>query len=167
MRIVAVSDTHHNTELLERCVRQAIADGQIDAFLHCGDGVRDLETVEPLLIAQNPRIRIAAVKGNCDLGEFAYSASELVELNGVRTLVTHGHLFQVKQGLSHLAKAARELNAALAFYGHTHRPEIVDGHGVTMINPGSLASLQAAGFAYLEVLIYGSHSIRENFIKRR
>ncbi len=167
MRIIAVSDTHRNTERLVRCVRQALADGPIDAFLHCGDGVRDLEAAEPLLILQNPHIRIVAVKGNCDLGEFAYPASELVDLNGVRTLVTHGHLYQVKQGLSSLAQAARELHATLAFFGHTHRPDIVRRQGLTLINPGSLSFWQAAGIAYLEVLIDGSQSIRENFIKLR
>ena len=68
MRIVVVSDTHQNTALLEQAVRQAIADGPIDGLIHCGDGVRDLDCVEAALLASNPRIRIYAVKGNCDLG---------------------------------------------------------------------------------------------------
>ena len=73
MRIVAVSDTHQNTELLRRSVRQAIEDGPIDVFIHCGDGVRDLECVEQELLAANPRIRIYAVRGNCDLGAYRVS----------------------------------------------------------------------------------------------
>jgi uncharacterized protein len=167
MRIIVVSDTHQNTALLGQSVRQAIADGPIDVFLHCGDGVRDLECVESDLLQKNPRIRIFAVRGNCDLGAFPYPVSELIDLNGVRAFVTHGHLYQVKHGLGQLARAARELNAALAFFGHTHQAAIAQKHGVTLINPGSLASQASEGIAYLEVTIDLEQNVRENFIRLR
>ena len=165
MRIIVVSDTHQNTALLRQSVRQAIADGPIDVFLHCGDGARDLEYVESDLLQCNPRIRVYAVRGNCDLGAFPYPSSELIDLSGVRALVTHGHLYQVKHGLGQLANAAKELQATLAFFGHTHQAAVEQKHGVTLINPGSSASQNAAGIAYLEVLIDSQRHIRENFIK--
>ena len=167
MRIIAVADTHQNTILLQRSVRQAIGDGPIDVFIHCGDGVRDVETVEQALMAANPNIRIYAVQGNCDLGAFQYPATETADLNGVRALITHGHLHQVKHGLGTLAKAAREIGAEVAFFGHTHRALVEEKHGVTLINPGSLASCAMAEFAYLEITIGKDRQIRENFIKQR
>ena len=167
MRIVAVSDTHHNTALLRQSVRQAIADGPIDAFIHCGDGVRDLFYVETDLLSANPQIRICAVRGNCDLSSAKFPVSELIVLGGVRIFVTHGHVQQVKHGLGKLAKAARELKAGLAFFGHTHRAAVTQKHGVVLINPGSLASWSVTNTAYLEVTIDENKDIREKYVKQR
>lgn len=167
MRIIAVTDSHQNTALLQRSVQQAIEDGPIDVFIHCGDGVRDLDCVEQELLAANPRIRIYAVRGNCDLGAFEYPETELADLQGVRAFITHGHLYQVKHGLGHLAKAAREQNAKLAFFGHTHQALVAEKHGVMLINPGSLTSWFQGDTAYLEVTIGSNEIIRENFVKQR
>ena len=167
MRIIAVTDTHQNTLLLQRSVRQAIEDGPIGAFLHCGDGVRDLDCVEQELLQTNPSVQIYAVRGNCDLGAFEYPETELADFYGVRALITHGHLYSVKHGLGKLAKAAKEQNAQLAFFGHTHIAAIEEKHGVTLINPGSLASWHQGGTAYLEVTITADGIVREKFIRQR
>lgn len=167
MRIVAVSDTHQNTALLMRCVRQAIEDGPVDVFIHCGDGVRDLFSVEEDLRSANPGVRIYAVRGNCDFGDTRFPMSELSDLNGVRAFITHGNLYNVKHGLGKLAKAARTLKAGLAFFGHTHQAVIAEKHGVVLINPGSLASRNMTDPAYLEVTIDHNQRIYEHFIKLR
>lgn len=167
MRIIAVSDTHQNTTLLKRSVRQAIEDGRIDVFIHCGDGVRDLLDVDEDLRFFNPHIRIYAVRGNCDFYDPGFPDSELADLNGVRAFITHGHLYQVKHGLGKLAKAARDLNAGLAFFGHTHQAVVTEKHRVVLINPGSLASWFQGDTAYLEVQIDQNQNIQEQFIKQR
>ncbi len=167
MRIVAVSDTHQNTSFLRRSVRQAIGDGRIDVFIHCGDGVRDLLAVEEDLLFFNPNIRIYAVRGNCDFSDPQFPDSELAELNGVRAFITHGNLYQVKHGLGKLSKAARDLKAGLAFFGHTHQAVVAEKHGVILINPGSLASWSLTDTAYLEVTIDPDQRIYEQFIKLR
>jgi len=167
MRIVAFADTHQKTELFIRCVRQAMEDGKIDAFIHCGDGVRDLETVESELLRSNPNIRIYAVRGNCDIGAFRYPGIETAELDGVRTLITHGNNYQVKHGLGMLSKAARAMGMRLVFFGHTHQPTVREKHGVMLINPGSLASWAMDDTAYLEVIIDKQQHLRTEFIKHR
>jgi putative phosphoesterase len=167
MRIVAVSDTHQNTALFRRCVLQAIEDGPVDVFIHCGDGVRDLSCVEENLRSSNPDVRIYAVRGNCDIGDFRFPVSELADLNGVRAFITHGNLYQVKHGLGKLAKAARAFKAGLAFFGHTHQAVVAEKHGVVLINPGSLASWNMTDTAYLEVTVDKDQRIYEKFIKQR
>ena len=167
MRIVVFSDTHQNTALLMQSVRQAMSDGIIDVLIHCGDGVRDLDAVEGALLMHNPRIRIYAVRGNCDLTAFQYPGTETVTLNGVRTMITHGHLYQVKHGLGQLSKSARDMGMRLVFFGHTHQMTVKEKHGVLLLNPGSLAALSLDGKAYLEVVIGKDQSIREIFIKHR
>ncbi len=167
MRIVVFADTHQNTALFSQSVRQAMDDGKIDVLVHCGDGVRDLETVEGALFKHNPNARIYAVRGNCDLTAFQYPGAETATLNGVRVLITHGHLYQVKHGLGALSKAARDMGMRLVFFGHTHQPTVKEKHGVLLINPGSLASTSLDGKAYLEVVIDENQTICENFIKQR
>ncbi|HPF88362.1 MAG TPA: YfcE family phosphodiesterase [Candidatus Limiplasma sp.] len=166
MRLIVFSDTHQNTAFFQRCVQQAMEDGPIDALLHCGDGVRDLDCVESDLLRANPHILLYAVRGNCDLYLTQYPVTEMLELQGVRMMLTHGHTFQVKQGLGPLASAAREMGADVVFFGHTHQATVVKKHGVTLINPGSLTSYAYTETAYLEVLIDVHKNIRENFIKR-
>jgi hypothetical protein len=167
MRIVAFSDTHQNTALFRQSVRQAMEDGKIDVFIHCGDGVRDLENVEGELLQSNPNIRIYAVRGNCEIGALQYPAAETGDLNGVRTLITHGHNDQVKHGLGKLSKAAQAMNIRLVFFGHTHQALIKEKHGVMLINPGSLSSWSLTDTAYLEVTIDDTRNIREKFIRLR
>ena len=165
MRIIVVSDTHQNETLLRQYVKQAMADGSVDVFIHCGDGVRDVQSVEKLLYTAYPTVRIYAVRGNCDLTARQYPVSETVMLRGVRTLITHGHYYQVKKGLSQLVKAAHSLHASLVFFGHTHHPLVVQKHGITLINPGPLSSRSHPDTAYLEVTIDNEQQICEKFIK--
>ena len=165
MRIVVFSDTHQNTELFVQCTHQAMDNGKIDVLIHCGDGVRDLEAIESELLRRNPHIRLYAVRGNCDLTAFQYPGTETANLNGVRALITHGHLYRVKHGLGPLARAAADMGARIAFFGHTHQPLTKEKHGVRLINPGSLATLLQAGNAYLQVTVDEAGTIQERFIK--
>lgn len=167
MRIVVFSDTHQNTALFRQSVRQAMDDGKIDVLVHCGDGVRDLDAVESALLTHNPDIRVYAVRGNCDLAAFQYPGTETANLSGVRALITHGHLYQVKHGLGQLSKAAKDMGMQLVFFGHTHQPTVKEKHGVMLLNPGSLAALSLDGKAYLEVDIDENQKICEKFIKHR
>ncbi len=141
-------------------------DGPVDMLVHCGDGVRDLDSLENELLLANPCARMYAVRGNCDLGSLHYPITEIVEANGLKIMVTHGHAFEVKYGLGMLSKAAREVGAGLVFFGHTHQPVITQKHGVTLINPGSLASYALTDTAYLEIMIDAQKNIREKFIKQ-
>ena len=142
-----------------------MADGKIDVLIHCGDGVRDLETVEEDLLRSNPNIRIYAVRGNCDLAAQHYPAMETTMLNNIRTLITHGHNYQVKHSLGKLSIAARSMGISLVFFGHTHQPTIKVKHGVTLINPGSLASWAMDETAYLQVILDEKDQIHENYVK--
>ena len=152
MRIIAVSDSHGNRGLLREAVEQAVRLGRMDVFVHCGDGVRDIESVAPILRDHNPDIRIYAVRGNCDVGAFDYPAAELFEAGGVRMMVTHGDLYRVKSETYTLCDKARSLGAQVAFFGHTHEPLLQPAVGTYLVNPGSIAQ-QSSGIAYAQVLV--------------
>ena len=74
--------------------------------------------------------------GNCDRGETG-EAERLLELDGVRILLTHGYGYSVKSSLLPLRRRALELDVQLVLYGHTHLPALSEEEGVLFCNPGS------------------------------
>ncbi|MBO0475829.1 metallophosphoesterase [Vagococcus sp. DIV0080] len=128
MKYLVVSDNHGNRECLVELVHEW--DHQVDAMFHCGDSELKVDDV----LWQ----KFVVVKGNCD-----YSPdykNECVIHHGEDTIfMTHGHLFNVNMGLTYISLAAREHQATICLYGHTHKlaAEMVDG--VLYLNPGSIA----------------------------
>ena len=122
MKLCIFSDSHGRAELVKKLPAA-------DAYLFCGDGLGDLENVP------GP---VYAVAGNCDWPGRAPDQL-LLELGGRRILLTHGHRYRVKFDLYRLYLAAREQQADLAVFGHTHLPTCREEDGVLMLNPGALS----------------------------
>ncbi len=125
--IVALSDIHyqHIPENLKNIIAES------DYFFFLGDGVQNLD--DTLFHKE-----LHAVKGNCDAVSFP--REEIVEVEGLRILLTHGDLYGVKRGLLALKLRAEELACDVVFYGHTHDCRIDEIDDVTLINPGALYS---------------------------
>ncbi len=161
-RLIVVSDSHGDTEGLRAAFEQAAKHGKIDCAVFLGDGAADFETVKPILYAQGTVCH--AVKGNND-----WSSREQTELlfmvNGVRIYVCHGHTRQVKYGMNNLWYAAREREAQVALYGHTHREQIDQEHGVTLVNPGAVCERYRLRSAYAEILIEDNGFVRARLVK--
>lgn len=84
-----------------------------------------------------PDIPLNAVRGNCDWGPG--SDEWLVELEGVRFLLTHGHLYGAKTGYSRLEEAALRTGADMVCFGHTHMPLDLNEPGrARLFNPGTI-----------------------------
>jgi len=62
----------------------------------------------------------------------------VVEAAGHRIFLTHGHIYGVRSTLEMLVAAAKEAQADIAVYGHTHVAQEVAGD-VHVLNPGSVA----------------------------
>ena len=80
------------------------------------------------------------VRGN---GDFALGSADLLyareeTLGGKRLFFTHGHLYGVKTGLYRVCCAARERQADILLFGHTHQPLTDYDDGLYILNPGSL-----------------------------
>ena len=127
MKLTVFSDCHGN---LENAIR-ILTESEADCYLFCGDGIRDAESAADLLDK-----RLIAVLGNCDRDETG-EAERLLELDGVRILLTHGHGYSVKSSLLTLRRRALELDVQLVLYGHTHLPALSEEEGVLFCNPGS------------------------------
>lgn len=128
-----VSDTHGDEGALQRAVQ---AQPSARTVIHLGDGAREAEAVA----ARFPDRMFWQVRGN---GDFALGSAGLLyareeTLGGKRLFFTHGHLYGVKTGLYRVCCAARERQADILLFGHTHQPLTDYDDGLYILNPGSL-----------------------------
>ena len=84
-----------------------------------------------------PKLPMTMVPGNCD-GWTAEPAKKQISLAGQSILLSHGHLWLVKNTYAHAISEARSVNANILLFGHTHRPycETLDD-GLVVMNPGA------------------------------
>lgn len=127
VNFAVISDTHGKTdELIE-----ALKKENLQGFLHLGDFERDAQTISDAL-----NLLYYSVPGNCDPGTTPF---KLIRIEGKRIFITHGHRFFVDYGLEKLYQRARESEAEIAFFGHTHKQELREYKGIILANPGSAA----------------------------
>lgn len=127
-KILVMSDSHGNERnILRACSRFS----EVDCVIHLGDFIKDTQ-----FIAKNKKVY--AVKGNCDF--YSKGKTErVITIGGKKILMLHGHKQRVKTGLLALGLYAREKDADIALFGHTHIPTEQMYEGVLLYNPGSLA----------------------------
>lgn len=131
MRILVMSDSHGSSRNVTLAIEQ---EPTAQYIVHLGDGERDME---PHLWAY-PNKTVIQIGENCDFSSLNPS-SQLFIAGGKRIFATHGHPYYVKSGLTSLYFAAKEKDAEIALYGHTHIPHLEIYNGITFLNPGSVA----------------------------
>ena len=135
MKILVVSDTHRNMEKMTLAIEKE----KPDLVLHLGDHDADAEA----LSRQMPFLSICYVKGNCD----SFSDSPIIyehSFQGIQIFATHGHKYNVKNGLLPLQYAAMERGANVALFGHTHCAYCQEHGGLWMMNPGTCGGYRAS-----------------------
>jgi putative phosphoesterase len=135
MRIIIMSDSHGEMNTIE----EVLTRHEHDHVFHLGDA----EISKDLF---NMRM----IKGN-SYNDDDLPLEILVEIDGIKFFLTHGHLYDVYNGLSKLFYKGKSLNADYCLYGHTHITNYVKYEDVTLINPGSL-SRPRDGFSSYMVL---------------
>lgn len=143
MNILVFADSHSAAAGLDRIAGQV----RPDMIFHLGDNVRDTRFLRPYA-------PVVAVRGNCD-NERDTPEETLLELEGIRILLTHGHRQRVKLSLDSLWFSAREKGATLALFGHTHVAFHAEKDGVTLFNPGSIGEPRRGGPSYGIVRLSG------------
>lgn len=63
----------------------------------------------------------------------------VLEIKGLKVLVTHGHNYYVSMGNENIKREAAARGMDIVVYGHTHRPVVDRGSGVIAVNPGSIS----------------------------
>lgn len=102
-------------------------------IIHLGDLMSDGEA----LSRAYPQIPLVLVPGNCD-GWTTQPLQKLIQVEGKKLLLSHGHIWQVKSRLDLAIAAARQAGADIVLFGHTHVPLCRrEEDGLWVMNPGS------------------------------
>ncbi|MDP7977406.1 metallophosphoesterase family protein [Bacillus sp. WLY-B-L8] len=143
MKALIVSDSHGSVKELKQLKEQY--EGNVDVMIHCGDSE---------LTSQHTELEgFHVVKGNCDYaGDFPNDI--ITEVQNTWFLITHGHLYNIKMTLQTLLYRAKEAEANVVCFGHSHilGAEIIND--ILFINPGSILlprSRREKTFALLEI----------------
>lgn len=128
MIIAVVSDTHR----IVLPVAYSLQRNKVDIVLHLGDYASDAKKIE-----QITGMEIYAVAGNCDENSKDVPEELVLEIRRKKFFLTHGHNYDVDNGIDKIVEKAKEVGADYALFGHTHVHirERVDG--ITVLNPGS------------------------------
>ena len=127
MLVAVVGDTHGRWEPVHKEIKSLPG---LEVLLHTGDHYQDGS-----VLARKLKIKGYSVVGNCDRAGGV--REKVLELEGHRILLTHGHLYRVKQTMNHLYYKAREGRYDIVVFGHTHVPFLEKVDGIWFINPGS------------------------------
>ena len=132
MKIAIFSDSHGRMDHMIA----AMEEEQPNHVFFLGDNMRDGKTLAKLY----PDTPMEILRGNCDFGP---GPDELVvELDGVRFLLVHGHRQGAKSGTSGLLAAGRQAQADMVCFGHTHHGmNQWNGERPWLFNPGTVGGI--------------------------
>lgn len=149
MKILVFSDSHGKYERMA----DVFSRDRYDAVLFLGDGISDFDKLQK---SNMTSARMLAVKGNCDFFD-GTPEERIIELDGFRILMLHGHGKNVKHGTTVLEYYAREKEVDLVLYGHTHARDvrrIENEKPFYIFNPGSIgtSSYLNPSFGYIDTV---------------
>ena len=163
MKILIVSDSHGNHDLVRRAIGQ---EAPIVMLIHAGDVEGDLERI----LGDKREYEIRAVAGNMDWSD-SLEDELCFEVCGHTIFLAHGHRFGVHGGTRRLVERAKKLGADIAIYGHIHVPDYGTEDGVLVINPGSVAKPRQEGwrksYAVMTIDDKGEVDVKFKYLPRR
>ena len=114
MKILVVSDSHRDDEILKDLVKEV---KDIDVYIHCGDSCSDIYNLYPF----------DSVLGNCDY--FPFDEKRLLRTEAGNILVRHMPFIRPDE----------RKDVRVFIHGHTHRYMVKEEDGLLIINPGSIS----------------------------
>lgn len=132
MKILVLSDSHGRLSLMLDAVERE----RPQRVFFLGDHYHDALALGDAY----PGLTVDAVRGNCD---FCAAPDELVvDVEGFRFLLTHGHHYYAKNGTDWLVDAAKARGADMVCFGHTHEGLYMPQGGVWLFNPGTAGGIR-------------------------
>lgn len=138
MKLLITSDVHGALDDLKQVIKKH---KDIDYHLNAGDMCLAKNMYEPL--------HLITVKGNNDFGSDE-PYMRILDLKGLRVMLTHGHKEHVKFTHETLINVALAQQVDVVIYGHTHRPFYQMDRGLTLINPGALGDYRKSYAIYAD-----------------
>lgn len=160
MKILVISDSHGRNDDVKGVIEQV---KDFDILIHCGDIERGDDYIRALVDCP-----VYMVAGNNDYN-LDLPMQEIIEVEGYRILITHGHYYYVNSGTGTLEAYCLEHGIQVAMFGHTHVPYIDIGEELTVLNPGSLSYPRQDGrkptFLLMEIDRFGDAHYAHGYYK--
>ena len=123
MRFIIFSDSHGSISNMREALRRNAGTG-LDGIIFLGDGLKSAKQ-----LADESGLELYAVAGNCDFGPDIDPTrldtyEKLLDFDGVKVLITHGHKYMVKTNGEVINKYARSKGADVVLYGPA---DLLDG----------------------------------------
>lgn len=144
MKIGITGDTHGSTQAIRRILQLT---PPVELWLHTGDYAADGN-----LLNNMSGVPVISVRGNCDLLDSDVKPDELLELEGFKVWLTHGHKYIERNVQADLGYWAHQLGQELVVFGHTHVPMCEHYTDTLLINPGSPSRPRGGSEASFAVL---------------
>ena len=142
MKIGILSDTHGIKEYIDKAILYL---KDCDLIIHAGDNFSDSKYIYSMT-----NVGIMAVKGNCD---FDNVEDELLfDLEDKVVFLCHGDKYNVKYGIDEIEAKAKNENADIVIFGHTHTPLNINKDGITYLNPGSVSLPRRVDYRSLYIM---------------
>ncbi|WIV11882.1 metallophosphoesterase [Proteiniborus sp. MB09-C3] len=156
MKIAVISDTHGHVQDSINALNKI--DG-IDLIIHLGDYSKDVKDIKEAFDTT-----IINVKGNCDHYDFDTPDDNIIEIKGKKIFMSHGDLYRVKHGLNDIYYKAKELNADVALFGHSHTSTLIEHDGILFLNPGSPTLPRAGTSKSIGMLYVDDNNVRGEIV---
>lgn len=129
MKILLISDLHNNPDIYN------FLENNKDKKIIClGDFIINKEILD--------KFNVIYVMGNCD--RYSKPLENVIEVNGLKAFITHGHKYNVKNSLDRIYYKTLEENCRIGIFGHTHQQFFADINGIALINPGAFINNEYA-----------------------
>lgn len=159
--ILVMSDTHGDHSAVSQLLNTYLS--AVTAVIHLGDHTNDIGPY-----AKNADIDFHIVSGNTDPTVSAY-IERVIEIAGKKIFITHGHMYDVKDGYERLIDKASKLGVDICLFGHSHKHVTFSHNGIVFLNPGSTtkpAVYHEKSYALLSISAEGEikvkpHTFRE------
>lgn len=130
MKVLVISDSHQQFNSLMRIYEEE----KPDVVICAGDHSRDGEELSFVY----PEAKYYIVRGNCDIFDRRHEDEMVIELEGFKILLAHGHEYGVKRGYNIIEERGRRLRCDIVIFGHTHIQYLSKKDGITLFNPGAV-----------------------------
>ncbi|MFA6309300.1 MAG: metallophosphoesterase [Clostridia bacterium] len=132
MKILVLSDSHGTLYYAKKAISN---NPEVDVVIHLGDFLRDAKKLKAIF----PGKIFEMIPGNSDFATDDNPAEKILEYEGKRILITHGHKYLMKADFKKLCIRAIESKIDLILFGHTHVAEIIEFGKFILVNPGSIS----------------------------
>lgn len=129
-KIMVCSDTHTDIHAIVDEINRSEG---IDLILHLGDHWQDGRRIGLLT-----NRRVISVRGNNDSFHPDIPNKRILDLEGHKLFLIHGHQFSMANTIDEITKNAKENGCNIALFGHSHVFETGGMNDILYLNPGAV-----------------------------